>query len=106
MFRTVSSLAVAAACLMLAASSLAAEQADSGHHAKFRNTPPTPTESDKCESLVKQFKMQNVGHVDRATLETARRKLYYGEQKCKNDPKNGIKSINEAFGDINVKPRR
>ena len=103
MFRTVPSLAVAAAVLMLATSSFAAE---TDHQAKFRNTPPPVTQSDQCEALVKQFKMQNVGHIAKSTLTDARRKLYYGEKMCKNNPKQGIKTINEAFDAINVKPRR
>jgi hypothetical protein len=97
MFRTVSALAVAAACLFLATSSFAAD-----------NKPKSPQDvaMDKCDSLVKQFKMQNVGHVDRFVLQDARRQLYYGEKMCKTNPAAGIKNVTEALMAINVRPKQ
>jgi hypothetical protein len=96
MVRTVSILAVATACLFLAAPGFAAE-----------NQPKSARDVavDQCNALIKQFKMQNVGHVDKATLEQARRKIFYAEKSCKSDPQNGIKTVNSAFDDINVRPR-
>jgi hypothetical protein len=84
------SVVVAAAWLAVAAPGFAAEQ----------------TAIDKCEDLAKQFKMQNVGHVDRFVLQDARRKLNRGQSMCKSNPGEGVKAILEAFQAINVRPKQ
>ena len=89
-----SSLVIATAWLAIAAPGFAAEQT------------ATDPATEKCEDLVKQFKTQNVGHVDRFVLQDARRKLNYGQQMCKSNPDRGIQSIMEAFEAISVKPRQ
>ena len=96
MQRTVSIIAAAAACLLIATPGFAA----------FNDEQPKqkdPQET-RCEALIKQFKMQNVGHTDRITLSEARRKLYRAEQMCQTNPAAGVKLATEALKDINVRP--
>ena len=95
MQRTVSIIAAAVACLLVAAPGFAAEQQQQ----------KDPQETH-CEALIKQFNMQNVGHTDRITLSDARRKLYRAEQMCKTNPAGGVKLATEALKDINVRPAR
>jgi len=95
MQRTVSIIATAVACLLVAAPGFAAEQQQQ----------KDPQET-RCEALIKQFNMQNVGHTDRITLSEARRKLYRAGQMCKTSPAAGVKLATEALKDINVRPGR
>ena len=99
MQRTVSIIAVAAACLLIAGPGFAAMNNEQGQKK------PDPKQTH-CEGLIKQFNMQNVGHTDRITLSEARRKLYRAEQMCKTNPEAGSKLANEALKDINVRPGR
>ncbi|HKJ75032.1 MAG TPA: hypothetical protein VKA19_13035 [Alphaproteobacteria bacterium] len=95
MQKTVSIVAVAAACLLCAAPAFAADQA----------APEKSPQTQRCQDLIKQFKMQNVGHIERHTLQQAKRKIFYAEKMCQSNPKNGVKTATEALKDINVRPR-
>jgi hypothetical protein len=99
MQRTVSIIAIAAACLLIASPGFAAMNNDQ------EQKQPDPQQV-RCEALIKQFKRQNVGHTDRITLSEARRKLYRAEKMCQTNPAGGIKLATEALKDINVRPGR
>ncbi len=99
MLRTVSIIAFAATGLLLASPA----SADMNNNTQQPQTNPQQT---RCEELVKQFNMQNVGHTDRITLSDARRKLYRAQQMCKTNPAAGAKLATEALHDINVRPAR